>query len=81
MIPFTSLHGVWRIRLVHASSLGGVATILTAFYGAVMLPTFLLLILVSWSRVVLRRHTVLQVVAGSLVSIALTLLILKLRGV
>jgi membrane-associated phospholipid phosphatase len=70
----------WKIS-IHASSMGGVATILTAFYGAVMLPTFLLLVLVSWSRVVLRRHTVLQVVAGSLVSIALTLLILKIRGI
>ena len=70
----------WKIS-IHASSMGGAATMLTAFYGAVMLPTFLLLVLVSWSRVVLRRHTVLQVVAGSLVSIALTLLILKLRGI
>jgi membrane-associated phospholipid phosphatase len=70
----------WKIS-IHASSMGGAATILTAFYGAVMLPTFLLLILVSWSRVVLRRHTVLQVVAGSLVSIALTLLVLKIRGI
>jgi membrane-associated phospholipid phosphatase len=70
----------WKIS-IHASSMGGVATMLTAFYGAVMLPAFLLLILVSWSRVVLRRHTVLQVVAGSLVSIALTLLILKIRGI
>ncbi len=70
----------WKIS-IHASSMGGAATILTAFYGAVMLPTFLLLILVSWSRVVLRRHTVLQVVAGSLVSIALSLLVLKIRGI
>ena len=70
----------WKIS-IHASSMGGVATMLTAFYGAVMLPTFLLLILVSWSRVVLRRHTVSQVIAGSLVSIALTLLILKIRGI
>lgn len=70
----------WKIS-IHASTMGGAATMLTAFYGAVMLPTFLLLILVSWSRVVLRRHTVLQVVAGSLVSIALTLLLLKIRGI
>ena len=70
----------WKIS-IHASSMGGMATMLTAFYGAIMLPTFLLLILVSWSRVVLRRHTVSQVVAGSLVSIALTLLILKMRGI
>jgi membrane-associated phospholipid phosphatase len=70
----------WKIS-IHSSSMGGVATILTAFYGAVMLPTFLLLILVSWSRVILRRHTVSKVIAGSLVSIALTLLILKIRGI
>lgn len=70
----------WKIS-IHASTMGGAATMLTAFYGAIMLPTFLLLILVSWSRVVLRRHTVLQVVAGSLVSIALTLLLLKIRGI
>ncbi|HVB75437.1 MAG TPA: phosphatase PAP2 family protein [Ktedonobacteraceae bacterium] len=69
----------WKIS-IHASSMGGAATILTVFYGAVMLPTFLLLLLVSWSRVVLRRHTVLQVVVGSLLSIALTLLLLKYAG-
>ena len=70
----------WKIS-IHSSSMGAAATVLTVFYGAKMLPTFLLLALVSWSRVVLRRHTVLQVVAGSLVSIAISLLILKIRGV
>ena len=70
----------WKISM-HASSLGGVATMLTALYGAVMLPLFVLLVLVSWSRVVLRRHTVPQVIAGSLAGIVLSLIILKLRGV
>ncbi len=70
----------WKIS-IHASSLAGAATILTALYGTVMLPTFLLLVLVSWSRVELRRHTTAQVIAGSLVSIALAASILLLRGV
>jgi membrane-associated phospholipid phosphatase len=70
----------WKISM-HASSLGGVATMLTVLYGAVMLPLFVLLVLVSWSRVVLRRHTVPQVIAGSLAGIVLSLIILKLRGV
>jgi len=70
----------WKISM-HASSLGGVATMLTALYGAVMLPLFVLLVLVSWSRVVLRRHTVPQVIAGSLAGIVLSLVILKIRGV
>jgi membrane-associated phospholipid phosphatase len=70
----------WKISM-HASSFGGVATMLTVLYGAVMLPLFILLIFVSWSRVVLRRHTVSQVIAGSLAGIVLSLVILKIRGV
>jgi membrane-associated phospholipid phosphatase len=54
---------------------------LTVLYGAIVLPAFLLVVLVSWSRVVLRRHTVAQVLAGSLVSIALATAILLLRGI
>jgi membrane-associated phospholipid phosphatase len=70
----------WKIS-IHASSLAGAATVLTILYGFVMLPTYLLVILVGWSRIVLRRHTVAQVVVGSLLSIVLTALILKVRGV
>lgn len=70
----------WKISM-HASSFGGVATMLTVLYGEVMLPLFILLIFVSWSRVVLRRHTVSQVIAGSLAGIVLSLVILKIRGV
>lgn len=69
----------WKISL-HAASLGTAATILTALYGTLMLPTFVLLILVSWSRVVLRRHTLAQVIAGSLLSITLAATLLKLFG-
>jgi membrane-associated phospholipid phosphatase len=78
IMMFTTLW--WKIS-IHASSLAGAATILTVLYGAIMLPAFGLLVLVSWSRVILRRHTVTQVVAGSLLSIALTAILLKIRGV
>jgi membrane-associated phospholipid phosphatase len=70
----------WKIS-IHASSLAGMVTFLTALYGVIVLPAFLLVVLVSWSRVVLRRHTVAQVVAGALVSITLTSAILFIRGV
>ncbi len=70
----------WKIS-IHASSLGGAATMLTALYGAVVLPTFVLVALVSWSRVALRRHTIAQVVAGALAGIAISVAILKIRGV
>ncbi len=70
----------WKISL-HASSLAGVLTMLTALYGNSILPAFMLVVLVCWSRVVLRRHTIAQVVAGSIVSIALATVLLRLRGV
>ena len=70
----------WKIS-IHASSLAAAATLLTALYGRLMLIAFVLLIVVCWSRVILRRHTLGQVIAGSLVSIALTSLILFFRGV
>ncbi len=70
----------WKIS-IHASSMAGAATILTVLFGSSMIPTFLLLILVSWSRVVLRRHTIAQVTAGALMSIALTIIIIKLLGI
>src|SRR5258708_17402229 len=72
---------LWWTSSIHASSIVGAATVITVLYRAVMLPAFFFLVLVSWSRVVLRRHTVTQVIAGSLVSIALSLAILKLRGI
>jgi membrane-associated phospholipid phosphatase len=69
----------WKIS-IHASSLAGTVTVLAYLYGNIVLPAYLLVILVGWSRVVLRRHTTTQVLAGSLLSIALALLIMTLRG-
>jgi membrane-associated phospholipid phosphatase len=70
----------WKIS-IHASSMAGAATMLTTLYGGILLPTFALVVLVCWSRVALGRHTVSQVVAGALMSISLTLLLLNLRGI
>ena len=70
----------WKIS-VHAATLAGAVTMLTALYGPALLPALFLLVLVCWSRVVLRRHTVVQVVVGSLVSIVLTIAVILLRGI
>ena len=70
----------WKISM-HASSLSGAVTMLAVLYGRMVLPVYLLVVLVGWSRVVLKRHTIAQVTAGALVSIALTLAMLTLRGV
>jgi membrane-associated phospholipid phosphatase len=70
----------WKIS-IHASSLAGAATMLTALYGTVVLPTFLLLGMVCWSRVVLRRHTTAQVIGGSILSIVIALIALTIWGI
>ena len=69
----------WKISM-HASSLAAVITMLNMLYGRILLPAFILLILVSWSRVVLKRHTIAQVTAGSLFGMALTWTLVTLRG-
>ena len=69
----------WKIS-VHTTALAGALTLLTALYGAAMLPAFVLLWFVSWSRIVLGRHTLAQVIAGSCASIAVTLSVLLFRG-
>lgn len=69
----------WKIS-VHATSLAGAVTALFILYGEPMVATFVLLVLVCWSRVVLGRHTVAQVVAGSCVGIVLTSAVFMLRG-
>jgi membrane-associated phospholipid phosphatase len=69
----------WKISM-HASALSAAITALAFVYGFIVLPAYLLVILVSWSRVKLHRHTISQVAAGSLVGIALSWILLKIRG-
>jgi len=70
----------WKISM-HASGIAGTITFLAVLYGKYVLPAFLLVFLVGWSRVVLKRHTVAQVTAGAILTAAMTLVMLALRGV
>jgi len=70
----------WKISL-HAASLASSVTLLTILYGTIILPAFLLVALVGWSRVVLHRHTVGQVIAGATVNILLVVVVVQLRGI
>jgi membrane-associated phospholipid phosphatase len=70
----------WKIS-IHASSLSAALTLLAVLYGRVILPAFLLLALVCWSRVVLKRHTLAQVTAGALLTMVATLLLFAWQGI
>ncbi|EFH90377.1 hypothetical protein KSD_20690 [Ktedonobacter sp. SOSP1-85] len=80
IMMLVTLWGRWKIS-IHASSLAGAVTLLTALYGQVVLPAYALVALVCWSRVVLHRHTTGQVIAGSLVTIGIAALTLALYGI
>lgn len=53
----------WKISL-HAAVAGGTATILTIVFGPVLLVTVIVVAGTGWSRVQLRDHSVVQVIAG-----------------
>jgi membrane-associated phospholipid phosphatase len=55
----------WKIS-GHAAAISSSAVIAVLMLGAQWLPLLLLIPAVGWSRVVLRAHTLAQVVAGSL---------------
>jgi len=54
----------WKISM-HALGVTAPLVVLVYLYGAQPLPFFILIPLVDWSRVKLRKHTPLQVVAGT----------------
>jgi len=61
----------WKVS-VHTGSVAGAAVSLLALVGPPALPTLVLIPLIGWTRVALRRHTLGQVIAGGLVGGGIT---------
>jgi hypothetical protein len=74
----TAVTAVWKISIHCAVAAGGV-TVLIITFGAAMAAGYLLVALVSWSRVVLRDHTTAQAAAGIAAGIGSALLYLAIR--
>lgn len=64
----------WKIS-VHSTSAMGISLFVFRTFGASVLPVFLTVPLVAWSRVKLRRHSPLQTLAGIGLGTALFLLV------
>ena len=60
---------VWKIS-IHCAVASGSVTILALLFGPGRIPAYLLVALTAWSRVVVKDHTVAQVIAGSLLGAA-----------
>jgi membrane-associated phospholipid phosphatase len=64
----------WKIS-AHAAATAGMATALWLVLGVWMFSAYLLALLTIWARVRLGAHTVLQAVAGAILSIVITALV------
>ncbi len=67
----------WKIS-IHAMGVGGPITALWIGGFQFPIPAFFILIAVSYSRVILKAHSILQVVVGSIAGLVLTYLQLQL---
>ena len=61
----------WKVS-VHAAGIGGACVAWAFLFGSVVAPLFALAPIVGISRVVLRKHTVAQVIVGMLIGLCLT---------
>ena len=66
----------WKIS-THALGITAPLVALTVLFGQRPAPFYILIPLVGWSRIYLRAHTLLQVVAGTLLALGTTLLFFK----
>jgi len=64
----------WKIS-AHAAATAGMATALWLVFGVWMLPVYVFVVLTIWARVKLGAHTILQAVAGAILSIGITALV------
>lgn len=67
----------WKIS-THALGITAPLVALTVLFGERPVPFYILIPLVGWSRVYLRAHTLLQVVAGTLLAAVNTLLFFRI---
>lgn len=58
----------WKVS-IHALAISGPIVALHFFFGNIIIPFYLLIILVGYSRVILKRHTVAQVYVGSFIGV------------
>jgi len=64
----------WKVS-VHSAGVAGPVFALIFVFGVMVLPLSLLIVLVSWSRIKLKKHTFMQTLAGSLIPIAVGLVV------
>ncbi len=70
----------WKISF-HTAATASVVTAIAILGGLQFTPLFLLIPLIGWSRVCLKKHTVWQVVGGAAVSVTATVFVFYAFGI
>jgi membrane-associated phospholipid phosphatase len=71
-IVFMIINYFWKISL-HTAFVAASAVVLIVIYGANAVWSLILLPLVGWSRLILKQHTLMQVIIGALLAVAIAL--------
>ena len=71
-VCFAAITPFWKIS-AHVATASGVSFLLLGFFGWLATPFLLLIPIVAWARVYMRRHTVGQVVAGAVLGASLAI--------
>jgi membrane-associated phospholipid phosphatase len=66
----------WKVSL-HAVGICGPLVALHLYFGQLIIPFYSLVLLVGAARLILKRHTLSQVIVGSLIGLIMTAVVLK----
>ena len=78
-IVIFSISSFWKISM-HMAGVSGFSTALVFVFGAPALWAFISLLLVAWARLHRRKHTVPQLIAGTLAGVLVTVLVFGWLG-
>jgi membrane-associated phospholipid phosphatase len=69
----------WKIS-IHSTAIAGAAVLALYLAQGIVWPLLISVPVVGWSRIHLRRHTVMQVIAGALLGASLVYITVTLYG-
>jgi len=75
----TGITAFWKVSL-HAAGVSSIALVLIILYGPIAAPAALLIPVVAWARLTLKKHTPAQLAAGILVAVAIALAVFGYFG-
>jgi membrane-associated phospholipid phosphatase len=80
ILLFMCINFWWKIS-VHAAVVTGLVTVMVLIYGWLAMLSVILVFLMGWARVILKEHTLAQVITGALLSAAVVVISFRIFGI